>query len=324
MTDPKTNETIVKTVVTACDHNFLWGAILLGLSLRFHKVACHFHVLGYDLSEQDIQLLQNIPDTKVFSTHKTDTRSVCTQKPMAIATANTELIIWMDADCIVTGNVDKYLYCPEGRFQIRFRDLPENAGVYRNFYRSEDKFGEIPKQVLRQWQMDIADLQDPQIKTVSQTNCFVLNRTHLPFIRFWQNQMEKVIPEDTSGVYAKNSIAYSMTDESVINSLFAYSSAAPEVTEYLLDKDSKAYCAHFGLMPKPWQHFTVQSLHYYEQIQVLLHWAKAIGIALPPIPLAFISSNRWKEIIRAHISAIYKKNRYKLSTKIRKILRHLH
>ncbi len=311
-----------KTIVTACDHRFLWGAMLLGLSLRYHNVPCYYHVLGYDLPEEDIKALQAIPHTKVFQTAKTSSRSVCTQKPMAIATAETELIIWMDADCMVTGNVDKYLVCQDNAFQIRFREKAENASVYRNFYRAEDTWGEIPPCVLDQWKKDINDLQTPNISTVSQTNCFVLNKEHLPFIKLWQRQMEAVIPENTEGVYAKDSVAYSMTDESVINSLFAFSSKTPITTEYLLDKDPNAYCAHFGLYPKPWQHWTRQSLKYYQQIQDILHWAhgqKMLSIGLPP---AFLPGNKTNELIMAYIRALYSQTRYKTSTILRKLLRH--
>ncbi len=312
---------IDKTVVTACDHNFVWGAVLLGLSLRYYGMDCCYHVLGYDLPESDIRILESIPNTKVFSTQKSSSRSVCTQKPMAVATADTEFIIWMDADCIVTGNVDKYLVCPEGKFQIRFRSREENASVYRNHYCAGDKWGDIPMAVLEQWQKDVDDLTEPMISTVSQTNCIVMTRQHVPFIDLWKTQMFKVIPETTKGVYAKDSIAYSMTDESTINSLFAFSSRAPETTEYLLDKDETAYCAHFGLMPKPWQHFTLPTYRYYDQIQKFIQHARDNGIKLPPLPDSFDPKYRSREYLRARIQASYRIQRYKTSTLIRRALK---
>ncbi len=310
-----------RTVVTACDHNFVWGAILLGLSLRYHDIDCYYHILGYDLPDSDLKILESIPDTKVFPTHKSSTRSVCTQKPMAIATADTEYIIWMDADCIVTGNVSEYLVCPDGKMQIRFRNKIENATIYRNIYRSEDKYGEIPKIVLAEWKRDVNDLSQPLIDTVSQTNCIVLTQKHKPFIDLWQEQMYKVIPSTTKGVYEKGSTAYSMTDESVINSLFAFSSKAPMTSEYLLDKDKNAYCAHFGLMPKPWRHFTTQTLKYYDHIQALIEFAKMKNVPLPALPQSFHAGNRTYETIRAYTHASFKKSRYLLSTQVRKLIR---
>ncbi|MDD2332332.1 MAG: hypothetical protein PHI68_06755, partial [Candidatus Cloacimonetes bacterium] len=271
-----------KTVVTACDHNYLWGAMLLGLSLRYYQIPCYYHVVGFNLPAMDVRILESIPDTKVIRITSDDPRSVCTQKPVAILSAQTQLIIWMDSDCVVTGDVDRYLIAPEGKFQIRFRDKSENSGVFRNFYKPGDAFGSIPKQVLDIWQRDLSDLSAPRIETNCQTNCFVLTREHIPFIEFWKEQMEKVIPLDTLGVYARNSIAYAMTDESVINSLFAFSSKAPETSTYMLDKDPQAYCAHFGLKPKPWQHWTLQALVHYDFIFDLLNWAKINKISLPP------------------------------------------
>lgn len=312
---------MTKTIVTACDHKFVWGAMLLGLSLRYHGLMCPYHILGYDLLKSDIACLEGLPNTKVFNSHKASVRSVCTQKPMAIATADTDLIIWMDADCMVSGNVDDYLICPEGKFQIRFREKAENASVYRNYYQQGDAWGSIPSRVLRKWKDDIADKDLPAIETVCQTNCFVLSRQHLPFISLWQKQMEKVIPESTKGVYAKDSYAYSMTDESVLNSLFAFSSAAPQTTEYLMDKDPAAICIHFGLNPKPWNHWTRQAFMVYNDVQNLLKWAKKEGLKLPPIPPSFDPINKNMEFRRACAIGTYRDLRYQLSTFVRKGIR---
>lgn len=313
-----------QTVVTACDHNFIWGALLLGLSLRYHGMNCHYHVLGYDLPAEDIRYLEGIAGTKIFPTHKTDTRSVCTQKPKAIATADTDIVVWMDADCIVSGNLEKFFICPDDALQIRMRGTQENASVYRNYYARSDVWGSIPAQVLKIWQKDLADLSQSRIATVYQTNCFVINRQHRPFIQLWQKQMEKVIPEETTGVYNPQSIAYSMTDESVINSLFAFSSAAPATTEYLMDKDPQAACLHFGLYPKPWQHWTLQAFHSYGYIQSLLAWAQQAGIALPDLPESFQSQNMKQEYRRAKNLALRNELRYRISSGLRSIYRLLH
>lgn len=311
----------VATVVTACDHNFVWGAAILGWSMRFHGMRCPYHVLAYDLSDIDKRILESIPDTTVFPTHKADTRSVCTQKPMAIATAETEIIVWMDADCIVSGNLEKYFQCPDGKMQIRFRKAKETATVYRNYYIAEDITGSIPQHVLNKWREDVEDLPLPKIKNVCQTNCFVLNRSHLSFIHKWQTQMEKVIPANVKSVYSKDSYAYSMTDESVINSLFAFSSLAPETAEYLMDKDPLAKCIHFGMNPKPWKHWTRETLANYGYIQSLIHWATKQGFYLPEIPNSFKAQYKNWEIHRACLLSILRDIRYFLSSKIRRRIR---
>ena len=144
-----------KTIVTACDHRYVWGAILLGLSLRHSQINHPYHVLGYDLTPFDIKCLESIANTKVFPLDHNTARSMCTQKPLAIATATTDLIIWMDSDCIVTGNLDKYLTASSGNIQIRFRKKIENASVYRNIYHKNDKYGEIPISVLKIKKKDV-------------------------------------------------------------------------------------------------------------------------------------------------------------------------
>lgn len=309
------------TVVTACDHKFLWGALLLGISMRYNGMSCPYHVLGYDLSEADVRILEGIPNTKVFPTSKEDSRSICTQKPLAVATADTPIIVWMDADCVVSGNVEPYFVCPDNALQIRQRDARENASVYRNYYRRKDQYGAFPQAVIDTWQRDVGDRVQSSIQRSYQTNCFVMNQSHLDFVKLWKKQMEKVIPAHITGVYNPQSEAYSMTDESVINSLFAFSSLAPETHEYLLDRDPEASCIHFGLSPKPWQGWTLQSFNTWGLIQNLLNWANKEGIALPELPSSFRNENMRKEYKKALFLTIYKDIRYKLSSGFRVVLR---
>lgn len=313
-----------KTIVTACDHNYVWGAMLLGLSLRHYDTQAYYHVMGTNLTEYDIRCLESLPDTKVFCTDKIEKRSVCVQKPLAIATAETDLIIWMDSDCIITNNVDHFLIAPEGRFQIRFRQQKENAQVYRYLYQPGDSIGSIPRQVLDVWKRDVHDLDAPRITTVAQTNCFILTREHHPFIKLWGEQMDRVISVNTLGVYDTNSVGYSMTDESTINSLFAFSSQAPESAQYLLDTDQTAFLAHFGLQPKPWVHFTTQSMRYYKLIQTLLAWGKSKGFVMPPLPAAFNPANYCYEAARSLLLAMFRNVRYAISTHSRALTQKLY
>lgn len=310
-----------KTVVTACDHPFVWGALLLGLSLRYQGMKSHYHILAYDLSDVESKILNSIPDTKIYPMSKPDTRSVCTQKPMAIATADTDIVVWMDADCMVNGNLEEYFITPDNGLQIRKRNPNEIATIYRDYYRLSDNIGKIPKRVLEIWQNDVADLKRPQIETVYQTNCFVLNNSHRDFINLWQEQMLKVIPSDTKGVYNKHSIAYSMTDESVLNSLMAFSSQAPTTAEYLMDKDPETHCIHFGLKPKPWQHLTLQAYSHMTYIDELIDWARQQEIELPKIPLSLRKDKRRSELVRLRVRDNFRSLRYLMSTQARSILR---
>jgi hypothetical protein len=277
--------------------------------------------LGVNLTAEDIRALECLPHTKVFPIQSSDTHNVCLQKPLAIRTAETDIIIWMDADCIVTNNLDAYYTTPDDKFQIRFRQNRENAQVYRDLYQANDTLGAIPARVLQIWQQDVADETEPKIQTVAQTNCFVLSRNHLPFIDLWHSQMEKVIPAHVKSVYNKESIAYSMTDESTINSLLAFSSLAPRIYEYQMDKNPDGYLAHFGLKPKPWQHWTTQSLHYYDEVFKLIQWGKAQGYRLPALPPSFLPRNRLTETLRANFVSKYRLYRYTLSTQARYFLK---
>ncbi|MCK9584888.1 MAG: hypothetical protein M0R69_08330 [Candidatus Cloacimonetes bacterium] len=312
-----------KTVVTACDHNFVWGALLLGLSMRYHGMDCAYHILAYDLTPEDIRVLSSLPNTRLFPTHKTDTRSVCTQKPMAIATADTDIVVWMDADCIVSGNLEKLFVTPDNKLQIRKRQPEENATIFRNYYRARDEYGKIPQRILATWQQDVGDLKSPRIDTVYQSNCFVLNRSHRDFISLWQSQMLKVIPSDTEGVYNKSSAAYFMTDESVLSSLFAFSSQAPQTAKYLMDIEPDATCIHFGLKPKPWQALTLQGLRHIDYIDTLINWGAAEKIFLPALPASFRLENRKAEYRRAHLRNWGSNLRYNISTALRAALRFL-
>lgn len=303
-----------KTVVTACDSNYIWGAYILVASLCYFNVKSYKKILGIILTEEEQELLNQFPDTEVVNSTRESDRSVCLMKPYAIFAAKTDIIAWMDSDCIVTGDVTDFLNVGENEIQIRFRSFEENSGVYRNYYGKKDEIGLIPEKVLNTWHADVNDLESPQISTVCETNCFVINRQRLDFIELWKTQMEKVIVDNNLQVYDKDSIGYFMTDESTLNSLMAYSSKAPNVKEYQFDQDQSKLLVHFGLNPKPWNHWTERGLLHYDLTMEIIEWCQKKGYKTPPIPQSFKRRNKTKEIIRAKFRHNYSTFKYKVST----------
>jgi hypothetical protein len=303
-----------KTIVTACDSNYIWGAYILVASLSYFKVQSYKKVLGIMLTEEEQDLLTQFPDTDVVNSNRETDRSVCLMKPHAIFSAETDVISWMDSDCIVTGDVTDFLEVEDDEIQIRFRSFEENAGVYRNYYGKNDELGLIPQKVLDTWKEDVGDLPAPQISTVCETNCFVIKKKNLDFIELWKTQMEKVIVDNQLQVYDKNSVGYFMTDESALNSLMAFSSKAPKVKEYNFDKDSSRLLVHFGLNPKPWIHWTTRGLLHYDLTMEVIAWCKAKGYKTPAIPASFQRKNKAAEIIRANFRHQFNTLKYSVSS----------
>lgn len=303
-----------KTIVTACDSNYIWGAYILVASLCYYNVKSYKKVLGIMLTEKEQELLTQFPDTEVVNSNRETDRSVCLMKPHAIFAAETDLIAWMDSDCIVTGDITDFLFVEDDEIQIRFRSYKENAGVYRNFYGKKDVLGLIPEKVLNTWQVDVADLESPQISTVCETNCFVIKKQNLDFIDLWKTHMEKVIVDNKLQVYDKNSVGYFMTDESALNSLMAFSRKAPKVREYKFDKDEDKLLVHFGLNPKPWVHWTKRGLLHYDLTLEIVEWCKSKGYKTPPIPSSFLPKNKSKEVFNANLRHNYSTFKYKVSS----------
>lgn len=303
-----------KTVVTACDSNYIWGAFLLIASLCYSEVKSYKKVLGIMLTDDEQELLTQFPDTEVINSNRISDKSVCLMKPHAMQTAETDIICWMDSDCIVTGDVTDLIEAKDGEIQIRFRSLEENAGVYRNYYGRNDEIGLIPQKVLDVWKSDVDDLEHPQIITVGQTNCFVITKNTMDFVDLWQIHMGKVIVDNALQVYDKKSIGYFMTDESALNSLMAFSSKAPKVKEYLFDQDEDKLLVHFGLNPKPWVHWTKVALPYYDLTLEIIDWCLEMGYKVPPIPSSFNRKNKMQETVRAEVAHQYRSLRYGIST----------
>lgn len=270
-----------KTVVTACDSNYVWGAYILISSLCYNHTQCFIKVLGVNLKQNEIKILEQFPNTQVTNIMLNSKKNVCLLKPLAIYLADTEFITWMDADCFILGDVSDFLEAKENHIQIRFRSVNENMGVYHKFLQRNDKIGDIPKQVLKKWKTDVNENDKTAINTVSQTNCFVINIKNLDLIKNWENQIEKVIPSDFDKVYNKKNPAYFMTDESVLNSIFAFKKHNLIFDDFKFDLDRSKYLVHFGLNPKPWISWNYRSIKFYNELLKTLKFYRNLNFDEP-------------------------------------------
>jgi hypothetical protein len=271
------------TIATACDANYFWGAFLLTASLRQNRIGAPIHVLAKGFDAERIGMLEQFRDVRVIPLTPDNPRSLITIKPYALATARTKWLAWLDADCMAIGDVGTLLPPENGSFQIRLREPAENADIYGDKYRAGDRRGGYPAWVLERWRGDVGDLQQPRQDTAAVANAFVLHEKHRDFLQLWDQQMQKVIPS-CSTLMDSHLGAYHMSDESVLNSLLAFSSIAPPVGPFQLNRHPERHVAHFGGKAKPWVRWTSGSWYCYEPIQRLLAWLRAEGHKMPPLP----------------------------------------
>jgi hypothetical protein len=287
------------TIVSACDRNFLWGAFLLAASCAKYLPATPVQILQTGFTDADQALITQFPTVKLLPLTDNDPRSVSNRKAVALLTADTEFVAWLDADCMVIGDITSLLPPPNGDFQIRLRGPKENAWIWRNHYGPGEAPGGLPKSVLKQWQTDIGQLAPPRLDTTCVANVFVLHRRHLDFIRHWQSQITRVIAPRDVGVVDNSNPAYFMMDESVLTSLLAFSNIAPPIGEYRLDREANRHVAHFGANPKPWTRWNMRLWYCHPHVMSLLDWARASGFRTPPLPASFEKRNRIPAYLRA-------------------------
>ena len=305
------------TIVTACDRNYIWGAYLLVASLRRFNIQCKIKIVGHDFDESDEEIFWQFEDVVVVKPQSGRARNVCTQKPEALYAADTDYITWMDSDCMVDGDISRFLIPEREEMLIRFRGVEENRSVFRGEYRRDDDRDSIPESIKKIWQKDVDDLGDCRINTVSLTNCFVIHRSHIPFIRLWEKQMDKVLGADLQQVYNKKSRAYFMTDESVFNSLLAFSSQAPDIGGFPFDKEVGSRVIHFGMNPKPWKGWTMRHLEYYDLVLNTIQWCIDNNLKHPVITTALSRRNYHKELWKAKLLDHYRQLRHVLSSKLK-------
>lgn len=289
-----------KTIVTACDHNFVWGTYLLLLSLRRHGVQLPVHVVTHHLGEVDCALLHQIGGVTLFeASGEANHRNIVYQKTAAIMTAESDLIMWIDSDCIVTGDITPLIDATGEGLQIRMRPESEIAYLFKTRYARGEKRGTLPGKVLEIWRDDVGERQVPAINTSCNAHCFTVHRKHLDFIRRWDEQIRKVIPDAASaGVVNDRSFAYFLLDEAVMSSLLAFSEGPPPIKRYVMEDDPACAVVHFGGRPKPWQRWLLRNMEYFDEAVGLLEWAEERGWLLPAAPWFLKRKN--KSICRIH------------------------
>jgi hypothetical protein len=297
------------TIVSACDRNFVWGAFLLAASSAKNVPGTPVHILETGFTEEDRDLFRQFPGVRVLPLEDGDPRSVANRKSEALLSAESEYVAWLDADCMVIGDIRALLVPSKGEFQIRLREPWENAWVWRNHYVPGDRRGEVPAAVLEQWRADVGQLDTPRLLTTCVTNAFVLHRRHLGFVREWKSQIAKVIPPVNAGVVDRSSPAYFMTDESVFSSLLAFSNAAPPVSDIRLNRDPQAHVAHFGANPKPWKRWRKQFWYCHPHVMELLDWVRETGRSMPLLPWSFGRKNRLPSWLIAQAEHFWVKSR---------------
>lgn len=294
------------TIVTACDKNYLWGAFLLAASVARNIPNVPLNVVQTGFTEQDKEHFQQLPMVNVHTLSNDDPRNVANRKSEALFTAaDSEYIAWLDADCMIVGNVEPMLIPKNGEFQIRLRDVEENSQIWCNHYQAGETRQGVPKAVLAQWREDVGALDTPTHNTACVTNAFVLHSRHLDFIRQWKTQIAKVIAPVDTGLVDRRSRPYFMIDESVLSSLIAFSDIAPPVSPFLLDRDPNAHVAHFALSPKPWIRWRKLYWPYHAAVMDLIDWLQANGYTVPEIPWSLRRSSTMAAKQIANAESIY-------------------
>ncbi len=274
----------MNTLVTACDHGYIWGAFLVCASVRRARMTHPMLVGGRDFTPEDVRLLEQFGDVTVVSLPQGAGRSVATQKPDALSQCTTDVMTWIDADCLLTGDMTDLLTVDPGEIQIRFRSYDENAEVYRTHYRPGDPRGPVPPHIQQIWMRDVGERTEPRIDTQLVTNSFVITADSMPFIDAWRTFMQRVIPEGRGGTVDERSEAYFMTDESALTALYAYKHVVPHASPYRMDDLRGAYLAHFGTTPKPWRSWTRRTLRYRPLVVETIEWVLSEGLSVPPMP----------------------------------------
>ena len=286
------NDPIETTVVTAGDHRFAWGVLLLLASMRMNGMM-HPVVVGATKWTPEMKrrvtalggvTIRDLPPSRMC---------VTCQKPvmMCCDDVKTDWVCWADADGLFVGDCSEWL-TGDSSDEIVIR-----------------KCNPVPPDFTREnldiWRNDIAHhlgsaLPESRYETRFSAPFIVIHRRNFPFLQRWQAQIENVLPPDVEIIMKKGS-AYFQTDESVLGSLLCFDPEAPRVTDHYKangSADRNRYFAHFAYNPKPWQMWNSYSLKWYDDTLSVVDWLIAGKIVAPPdLPLSL--RRRWKPVFRA-------------------------
>jgi hypothetical protein len=115
------------TITTSCDVNYLWGVYLLVCSANRFGTGFHINVVGEGFTPEAARYLTQFPRTNLIPLEGTGAPSLNRSKPFAMLTAETEWLAWIDADCIVVGDIRPYFLPDNGQCQLTFRVHAETS-----------------------------------------------------------------------------------------------------------------------------------------------------------------------------------------------------
>ncbi|HYE06771.1 MAG TPA: hypothetical protein VEL07_14735 [Planctomycetota bacterium] len=262
-------------------------------SLRSQGMDDAICVLGVGLDAPQQRLLEQFPDVVVAPGLAANLRNPAARKGEALlATAerfpDATYITLLDGDCVATGDFAS-AFRPSGTgFFGRMKSPDEDAMVFRTRYAAGEATGSVPRSILATWRTDVGERDQPRITNTFTGGNLIVHRDALPFVRRWQEQIDRILPAADRGSHDQTSHAYSQVDESVLNSLLAFAHDVPAIGRHALDADPRAYLAHLGPgKPRPWVCWRWDRVRYYRPVRSALRWARRGGYALPALPWSY-------------------------------------
>ena len=270
------------TVVTAGDHAYAWGALMLVASMRRNGMQHPVVVWAMEWDEDQKRRIRALGNVVVQDIAKTRQCLAC-QKPriMGCDAVKTDWVCWVDADGLFVGDCSEWLSGDdEDEMRIKRCNPPPP---------------DFTPETLSTWQRDVRRfcgnaLGESRYATRVQSGVILLHRKWRPFLGRWDAQINNVLPPDVEILMKKGS-AYYQTDESVLGSLLCFGLDAPKVSEqYKFDGkvDRSRYYLHFGYNPKPWQMWNTWAMRFREEAYRTVEWLVEKGVVKKsevPLPL---------------------------------------
>ena len=293
------------TIVTICDAGCLWGVFLLICSMRKNGMDEPVIAGVFNMTSEAEKILSGPGGVTVFPLDDVRRSPACC-KPLVMLQARTDYITWADGDGFFTGNCSERLIpLRDDEIHIRTRSCRENHRVFRHCpgFRHGPN---IPKRILNAWRKDVCDLSFPRIGRSCSASFLSVHRSAVPFLSRWQEQMESVFPAGDAETVDRSLKYYHRLDESVLNSLLAFSSLAPRPSgEYRLDKNPEEMFIHFVGSPKPWENWSYRNFKYFDSYTSAADYACRQGFRLPggELPFSLDRKNRDRcALMRSRVS----------------------
>jgi hypothetical protein len=286
---------MTNTIVTSCNNQYLWGAILLISSIRLNNCQDPIIVWASQLSQANQQLLKQFSDVTLIETDNPCPHLI---KPTAMLNVNTEYATWIDADCMFIGSIGEQLVPKNKGLHIRFREENENDMVFKSHFRKHEQVGAIPAHILGTWQRDVDGLSYPRHQQQCVTNFISIHRQHFGLIRKWKEQIDKILLQPEKP-FDNSSTAYFMTDESILASLLIFDAQIPKIYDYCLNKDPHKKLIHFGQKLKPWNTWRFNHMRHYDYVIATIQALHDQDYALPKAPKSLDSRYRAQTLLKS-------------------------